>query len=93
MIVQDRQSIFDIALINAGTAESAFEIAYANQITPSKNLVPGETIACNVVNNAPVVKYYSLRTLKPATKTPARKAIFDISFDNTFEIRPIIQLP
>ncbi len=81
----DRQNIFDIAAIGAGTAEAAYEIAYANGKSVSAALVPGTEITVSVVLNKRTVDFYKLRTNKPATSEPTVDGIFDETFSETFE--------
>lgn len=68
-IVLDGQSLFDIAVQQAGSVEAAFALAVANNISISGE-VPAGTILTNVpIINTRMAEYFRLKNLKPATYT------------------------
>jgi hypothetical protein len=85
VVVEERQSIFDVAIQHVGTAESAFAIAYENGKSVSDPIYSGDvlSISDNAVNDVP--KFMADNMVIPVTKPVERKAIFDITFDLTFD--------
>ena len=83
--VADNQTIFDIAVIGAGNAESAYAIAYGNNVSVSGTLASGASLAVDAVADKKVVAFFTIQTHIPATGSMATDGIFDNTFDNTFE--------
>ena len=91
--VQERQSLFDIALRVAGGIEAAIAIALQNDLSLTEPIAPGTVLNCSgiPVINQRIVNYYAANGINPATgitqqvNPPARKRIFDRTFDYTFE--------
>jgi len=71
MIVKEKQSIFDIALIGCGSAESAFALALANDISITDDLTAGEDLQLTDVVNKSIVDYYTQKGIVPATALTA----------------------
>jgi hypothetical protein len=69
MIVLDRQNLLDLAIQQYGTAEAAFELALANDISLTDDLVAGQELLFKPVeaSNKAIADYYANRQLKPAT--------------------------
>lgn len=87
MIVKakDRQNFFDIAVINTGSAEDAYTIAYASGKSISDHIAESDSIVVVAVTNQRVVKFYQSQKHLPATCDLVPDGIFDNTFDNTFE--------
>ena len=93
LTVLDRQSLFDVAVQAAGSAEAAFELAMLNGLSVTDELETGQELAPanspegRGLRNRGIADYYANRQLKPATgltedSLPGR--IFDYTFDNSF---------
>lgn len=86
-IVDNRQNIFDVAVVNAGTAEAAYAIAYYNGISISDVLTCGQELNVDVpleLQNKRVIDFFKIQRSKPATSDIGSPGIFDETFDNTF---------
>ncbi len=63
-----KQTLFDIALQNDGTAQSAITTALRNNLSLSDDIEPGQEIELNDTPAVrPMVKYYQVNALQPAT--------------------------
>ena len=79
--VLDRQSLFDIAVQESGSASAAFDLALENDLSLTDNLEVGEPVASVETQNKPVSDYYNNRQLKPATGiTEEQERIGGINF-------------
>lgn len=75
IIVKDRQTIPDIALMASGSMEAAMEIAIANGRSITDDLDDGEVLVVPSVKNERVAYRYSLKKIVPATAiTDAEKS-------------------
>lgn len=61
------QSIIDFAIQHCGAPEMAFDVALANGISITDELVAGDHLLIPLVINQPVVDYMSKNKVKPAT--------------------------
>lgn len=66
-VVLDGQSLFDIAIQEAGSIESVFDIAVANNISITDMLQAGQILIKGKVLNVSVAEYYRMKNIKPAT--------------------------
>ena len=67
-IASYKQTLFDIALQNDGTADSAIDIALNNSLCLSDDIEPGQEITLNdTPQKQQMAKYYSVNALQPAT--------------------------
>ena len=81
------QTLFDIAIQSAGSAEAAFEMALLNSIGITDDLVPGTVLLPAGIFNKQIAAYYQNKQIKPATNlgsSPDKTRIFDYTFDFTF---------
>lgn len=62
-----RQSIFDIAVQECGSAEAAFDIAVLNDINLSDDLDTSIDLVMPAVVNQKVETYFKTNTIRPAT--------------------------
>lgn len=83
--VADNQTIFDIAVIGAGTAESAYSIAYGNSISASAIVPPGSVLTVDAAADKKVVAFFAIQAHLPATGIMTTDGLFDNTFDNTYE--------
>lgn len=66
--VSSGQSLFDIALQHCGAMEAAFDIALANGLSLTDELMPGQTLALpQKTYDADVAAYYSVNSIQPAS--------------------------
>ena len=65
--VQNRQTLFDIAVQYCGDREAAFQIADINNLSLTEDLVAGSVIEVPQAINQRVVNYYQINGVKPAT--------------------------
>lgn len=66
-IVKNGQSILDIAIQESGSAESAFDLAMKNELSPSDVLTIGQELFDVDVAKKEIVRQYSLKEIFPAT--------------------------
>ncbi len=68
--VLHNQTFLDIAVQYTGDVSNAYEIAYANGLSISDELVPGSslTIPNEVKVNTDIQVYFNAKLIKPATK-------------------------
>ncbi len=67
VVIQNGQTLFDIALQYCGDISAAYDIAVINDIEITSNLVVGEEINIPDVINKNVVNYYQQNEIKPST--------------------------
>lgn len=69
MIVQDNQSVLDLALMAGGTIECMFELAEENNLSVSQKVVPGREITSEAVvtKEQDILDYYTNNNIAPAT--------------------------
>lgn len=65
--ISERQSFFDIAIQKLGSPEAAFQLAIANGLSLTDELVPGSSIELPEVWDSKVVDYFGKSNLSPAT--------------------------
>ena len=67
--VLHNQSILDFAIQHTGSAQNAFEIAMANNMSVTEQLTAGHTlvIPSSIVNDVDVKNYYQSKSIQPAT--------------------------
>ncbi len=90
IITSHNQTLLDIALMITGNADDAYELAKANGMEVSDDLVVGTAVRYGgVVSNKNIVRYYSEHNIVPGTDITGDSVtgikIFDNTFDNTFE--------
>ena len=63
------QSLLDLALQHTGTIESIFELAEANTLNISDDVVAGKTLVlpAEAFTNKDILGYYTAKNLQPAT--------------------------
>ena len=68
-IVLHNQSLLDFAIQHTGSAQNAFEIAMANNMSITDQLTAGSelVVAGSIVNDVDVKNYYQSKSLQPAT--------------------------
>jgi hypothetical protein len=91
MIVLEHQSIFDLAVICAGSAEAAYELAVANGLSVTDDLVTGETLNQASVLNADVAAYYKNKGLQPATAITVLAELVTSVIDTYIDYATIVQ--
>lgn len=67
--VLHNQSLLDLALQHTGTMESIFELAEANALNITDDVVAGKTLALpdEAFTNQDILAYYISKNLQPAT--------------------------
>ena len=67
--VLHNQSLLDLALQHTGTIESIFELAEANTLNISDDVVAGKTLVlpAEAFTNKDILGYYTAKNLQPAT--------------------------
>ena len=67
--VLHNQSLLDLALQHTGTTESIFELAEANALNITDDVVAGKTLALpdEAFTNKDILAYYIAKNLQPAT--------------------------
>jgi len=67
--ILNNQSLFDIAVQTTGNAVNALEIAKANSLTPSDELVAGAEleIPSNLISDEDIFHYYKANGILPAS--------------------------
>lgn len=78
MTAQENQTLFDIALQECGTAESAFAIARANGKSITDIITVGTEIIipANNKTNKKVLNFYDANQIRPATGTNTKNNSF-----------------
>ena len=69
--VLNNQSLFDIALLSAGSIDAAFDIAAANGIDITAEIPTGTMLIVPEVVNVRIVDYYRVNGIVPATAIAA----------------------
>ena len=69
VIVQDNQTLFDIAILNDGTCDSAFDWAVANGISITDDLLVGTNmvLSTSIFTNDDIANYFKARNHMVAT--------------------------
>ena len=76
MIVLSGQSLFDLAIQSAGSAEAAISLAIKNDISVTDSLEPGSALAeTDDANNRAVADYFRINNIHPATSVDTGKQI------------------
>ena len=73
------QSLLDLALQHTGTIESVFEMAEANALNITDDVVAGKTLVlpAEMLTNKDILSYYKAKNLQPATAfTKADEEVF-----------------
>ncbi len=68
-IVLSHQNVLDIAVQAYGSAEAAFDLALANDLSLSDDLVPGQVLQLpeSAYKDTDIAGYYENKKLQPAT--------------------------
>ena len=77
--VLHNQSLLDLALQHTGTIESVFEMAEANALNITDDVVAGKTLVlpAEMLTNKDILSYYKAKNLQPATAfTKADEEVF-----------------
>lgn len=74
--IKEGQTLFDIAVLETGRTEGAFDLAAANNRAITDLLENGEKIGLTEVLDSSAVKYLRDFPLTPATEDPYRDADF-----------------
>lgn len=89
VLVNDKQSILDVAIQHLGSAAAAFSLAFTNGISITDDLVCASELNLSAVVSPAIVTYYADKKIVPATAititTEEQARIFDETFDETFE--------
>ena len=78
--VLHNQSLLDLALQHTGTIESIFEMAEANALNITDDVVVGKTLVlpAEMFTNKDILSYYKAKNLQPATAfTKADEEVFE----------------
>jgi hypothetical protein len=75
--VKQGQSLLDIAIQHCGTAESVYDLAIANGLSITDELVPGQLLNLPAVTDKKTVSYFDTNEIKPATAVTAADLIFE----------------
>lgn len=67
MRVLSGQTVIDVAMQEAGSAEAAFEIAMQNDLSITDDLVAGTVLVNNAIVNETVVIELAAENIKPAS--------------------------
>lgn len=89
IIVLSNQSLFDLAVQTAGSAEAAFALALQNNRCITDDLEAGLELRNVAIEHKGIEGYYSSKGLTPATSITTLDiallgSIFDDTFDDTF---------
>jgi hypothetical protein len=76
--VLNSQSLFDLAIQAAGSVEAVFDIALANGVGITDELVAGAAVVVPAILNRQVADYYKVNNIKPATALSAQDAEFTL---------------
>ena len=86
--VKDNQSLFDIAIQTAGSAEAAFALALANDLSITDDLAIGQELQTVPIMSIDIANFYRNRALTPATAfigEADESGIFSDEFTSEFE--------
>ena len=78
--VLHNQSLLDLALQHTGTIESVFELAGANVLNITDDVVAGNTLVlpAEAFTNKDILGYYTAKNIQPATAfTKADEQVFE----------------
>lgn len=67
----DRQSLFDLAIQHAGSAEAALLLALENGLSLTDDIIPGQNINTAETKPNSITQYYATNQLQPATAVSA----------------------
>lgn len=82
------QTLIDIAIQTCGSADAVFDLAVANGMSLSDDLIPGMKLIPVSAINTKIVSYYKQKGIQPATSVvidTEEYGVFDVSFDLFFE--------
>lgn len=82
------QTLIDIAIQTCGSADAVFDLAVANGMSISDDLMPGTKLIPVAAIVPKIVSYYKQKGITPATGVVIDSeefGIFDVEFDFTFE--------
>lgn len=67
--VKHSQSVFDVSIQEYGTVEAALEIAFANDVSLTEELIAGDELELPEFENTnpEIMAYYNKHQIKPAT--------------------------
>lgn len=65
--VSERQNFFDLALQHCGDVSAVFQLALQNGLSVTDALAPAQPVSLTGPVNADVVRYYTVKGIKPAT--------------------------
>lgn len=100
IVVKNNQSVFDVSIEHLGSAESAVELAFANDISITDPLAVGTELTSIAVADKKTAELYRNFYNKPATAIseeeemelidddepqPVREGPFDYTYDDTFD--------
>lgn len=77
--VRDRQTLPDIALQTSGSMEAIFDLAMANDVSITDNLIDGQELETVAVVNKKVTDMYAMDDVKPATALSCEDCMASIS--------------
>ena len=78
-VVQQGQSILDVALQQCGSIEAIFEMAALNSISVTDDLLAGNSLVMPEAKDGKVVSYYSINRVTPATAVTANDLMHTIA--------------
>lgn len=89
--IRNKQSMSDIAIQEAGTVEAIIEIAVLNNISPTADLTPGQSLLVPdefINKDSSVLEYYTRKKITPATSwtDPDQHGIGHGAIEIDFEI-------
>lgn len=65
--VTSRQNILDVAIEHCGALEAAYELAVANGLSLTEDLVNGRELKETEITDSDVTLFYNVNSVKPAT--------------------------
>lgn len=65
--VTSRQNILDVAIEHCGTLEAAYELAVANGLSLTEDIVNGRELKETEITDSDVTLFYNVNNVKPAT--------------------------
>ncbi|MDR2410121.1 MAG: LysM domain-containing protein [Bacteroidales bacterium] len=71
---QERQTLFDIAIMQCGDVEAAFAIMQMNDLSVTEELQTGQEISVPDTYNRRITEFYSINSINPATAYIAQAA-------------------
>lgn len=88
MRASDGQSLFDVAILLTGQADSAVNLAMDNELSLTGTLFSQDDFHMHTIENIRVVDFHKSRRMKTATACEVDDThyrIFDRTFDLSFE--------